>query len=122
MHISATRFVTVFVIAVFVFQFVSNSILGDEVSLFPASGNWYPGTHSPIAWKHNLAAIIYPLKFVLIEPLSFLSQDPDAPPPITLMAFGIYWALMAVVIYYLFKLIMPRKKPIQSSGKMNDNE
>jgi hypothetical protein len=41
----------------------------------------------------------------LIEPLSFLGQDPDPAPPVLLIAFGIYWAAIALVLYYLYYLL-----------------
>jgi hypothetical protein len=102
MRISSAKFVILFLVSGFVFQFISNSVLGPEVRLFPGNGEWFPGTDSPIAWKSTLATIIYPVKFVLIEPLSFLAQDPDPVPPVLLIAFAIYWATIALVLYYLY--------------------
>ena len=113
MKISSTRFVTIFVISAFAFQFASNSLLGDEIQLFPDNGAWYPGVGSPIAWKNTVASIIYPVKYILVEPLSFLNQDPDPPPPVPLIGFGIYWAAIALVLYYLYYLLkkmITRKK------------
>jgi hypothetical protein len=113
MKISSTRFVTIFVISAFVFQFASNSLLGDEIQLFPGDGEWYPGFGSPIAWKNTVASIIYPVKYILVEPLSFLNQDPDPAPPVPLIGFGIYWAAIALVLYYLYYLLkksVTRKK------------
>ena len=105
MKISSTRFVTLFVISAFAFQFASNSLLGDEIQLFPRNGEWYPGVGSPIAWKNTVASIIYPVKYILVEPLSFLNQDPDPAPPVPLIGFGIYWAAIALVLYYLYYLL-----------------
>ena len=113
MKISSTRFVTIFIISIFAFQFASNSLLGDEIQLFPDNGEWYPGVGSPIAWKNTVASIIYPVKYILVEPLSFLAQDPDGAPPILLIGFGIYWAAIALVLYYLYyllKKLITRKK------------
>jgi hypothetical protein len=113
MKISSTRFVTIFVISAFVFQFASNSLLGDEIQLFPDKGEWYPGVGSPIAWKNAGASVIYPVKYVLVEPLSFLGQDPDPPPPLLLIAFGAYWTAIALLLYYfyyLLKKLIIRKK------------
>jgi hypothetical protein len=48
-----------------------------------------------------------------VEPLSFLAQDPDPAPPVLLIAFAIYWAAIALVLYYLYYLlnkIITRKK------------
>lgn len=110
MKISRKKFVITFLISAFAFQFISNSILGTEVRLFPGNGEWFPGTGSQISWKNNLAAILYPIKFVLIKPLSFLGKDPDAAPPILLFAFAFYWSAIAIVLHFLFKMIFTHKK------------
>jgi hypothetical protein len=113
MKISSTRFVTIFLVLAFVFQFASNSLLGDEIRLFPLHGEWYTGVGSPIAWKNTVGSIIYPVKYILVEPLSFLTQDPDGAPPVLLIAFAIYWGAIALVLYYLYYLlnkIITRKK------------
>ena len=110
MKISGTRFVIIFLASAFAFQFISNSVLGPEVRLFPLNGEWFPGTGSPIGWKSTLATILYPVKFVLIGPLSFLAQDPDPAPPVLVLAFALYWAAMALVLYYLLSKIRIRKK------------
>lgn len=110
MKISRARFVTIFLVSAFAFQFITNSLLGPEVALFPENGEWYPGAESPIGWRSSLASIIYPVKFVLIEPLSFLAQEPDPAPPILLLAFAAYWSGIALVLYYLFGKIIPRRK------------
>lgn len=113
MKISKTRFVTIFLISAFAFQFISNSLLGDEISLFPRHGEWYSGIGSSIAWKNTVGTIIYPVKFVLVEPLTFLTEDPDPVPPLVLIAFAMYWAAIALVLYYLcylFSKLIKRKK------------
>lgn len=110
MKISRKKFVITFLISAFAFQFISNSILGTEVRLFPGNGQWFPGTGSSIGWKNTLATVIYPVKFILIEPLSFLSQDPDPAPPVLLVAFTFYWTVMALVLHYLLNKIMSYKK------------
>lgn len=110
MKISRTKFLILFLVSTFAFQFISNSLLGPEVSLFPANGEWFPGADSSIAWKSTLAKILYPVKFILIEPLSFLAQDPDPAPPILLVAFAIYWTAIALVLYYLLNKIITRMK------------
>lgn len=110
MKVSKTKFVTVFLILAFAFQFISNSILGREVRLFPSNGEWFPGAGSPIGWKSALASIIYPLKFVLIGPLSFLAKDPDPAPPVLVFAFAVYWTAMALVVHYFISKINIRKK------------
>lgn len=97
----------------FAFQFITNSFWGDEIGLFPNNGKWYPGVDSPIAWENTVGSIIYPVKYILVEPLSFLGQDPDPAPPVLLIAFAIYWTAIALVLYYLYyffnKIIFTRK-------------
>lgn len=110
MKISRKYFVITFLILAFVFQFISNSVLGTEVRLFPGNGEWFPGTESPISWKNKLAAIIYPLKFILIKPLSFLGKDDDPAPPILLLAFALYWSAIALVLHFLLSILFNRKK------------
>lgn len=113
MKISRKNFVIIFLISAFAFQFISNSVLGPEVRLFPRNGEWYPGVGSPIAWKNIVGSIIYPVKYILVGPLSFLAQDPDPAPPVLLIAFAIYWAVIALALYYLYyllKKIITRKK------------
>ena len=68
MKISITRFIIIFVISAFVFQFMTNTILGPEVRGVPVNGQWFPGTDSPVAWKRTVASIIYPIKVVLVGP------------------------------------------------------
>ncbi|QEC45121.1 hypothetical protein EV199_2503 [Pseudobacter ginsenosidimutans] len=109
MKISRKKFVIGFLVSAFVFQFITNSILGNEISLFPRNGEWFPEGGS-IAWKNTLATIIYPVKFVLVEPLSFLAQDPDPPPPLLLLAFAIYWTAIALVLHFVFFRLFNRKK------------
>jgi len=110
MRISRTRFVIIFLVLAFAFQFISNSLLGPEVRLFPVNGEWFPGTGSPIAWKSTLATILYPVKIVLVGPLSPLFTDPDPAPPILVLAFAFYWTAIALVLYYLLSKIRTRKK------------
>lgn len=110
MKISRTKFVIVFLVAAAVFQFISNSVLGTEVGLFPRNGEWFPGTGSSTGWKDVLATILYPVKFVLIGPLAFLGQDPDPPPPLLLVAFASYWTAIALVLHFLLTKIRTPKK------------
>src|SRR6478736_3885793 len=110
MKISRTKFVLLFLVSAFAFQFISNSLLGPEVRLFPVNGEWFPGTGSTIAWKSTLATILYPVKIVLVGPLSPLFTDPDPAPPILVLAFAFYWTAIALVIYYLLSKIRTRKK------------
>ena len=110
MKISKIKFIFLFLISAFAFQFISNSLLGSEVRLFPGNGEWFPGAESAIGWKNTLATILYPIKFVLIGPLSFLAKDPDPAPPILFFAFAIYWTAIALVLYYVFNKIITLKK------------
>lgn len=110
MKTSRTRFVVTFLVLAFAFQFISNSLLGPEIRLFPGDGAWYPGTASPVGWKNTLASIIYPAKFMLIEPLSFLGKEPDAPPPILVVAFAAYWSALALLLHYLFSKVAAYRK------------
>jgi hypothetical protein len=112
MKISRTRFVILFLVSAFVFQFISNSLLGPEVRLFPVNGEWFPGTGSPIAWKSTVATILYPVKLVLVGPLLpvFKVPDPEPAPPVLPIAFALYWTAMALVLYFLLSKIITRKK------------
>jgi hypothetical protein len=110
MRISRARFVILFLASGFVFQFLSNSFLGSEVRLFPVNGEAFPGIGSPIAWKSTLSIILYPIKFILIGPLSPLFELPDPPPPLLVLAFALYWTAIALVLHYLLGKINNRKK------------
>ncbi len=110
MNISRTRFVIIFLVSAFVFQFASNSLLGSEVRLFPGNGDWFPGTESTIVWKRNMAYIIYPVRVVLVGPLVPVLDDPDPVPPILVFAFAFYWFVIAVLLHFLLTKIIPRKK------------
>lgn len=110
MKMSRTKFVIYFLVSGFVFQFISNSLLGSEVGLFPGNGEAFPGTGSPIAWKSTVSTIIYPIKIVLIGPLYPLFELPDPPPPLLVLAFAFYWTVMALVLHYLLSKISTRIK------------
>jgi hypothetical protein len=110
MKMSRKKFVLTFLLSAFAFQFISNSILGNEARLFPRNGEWFQGTDSPISWKKNLATMLYPVKFVLIKPLSSLGEEEDPAPPVLLFAFALYWTALAVVLHYLFNTIFNRTK------------
>jgi hypothetical protein len=108
MKISIKKFVIIFVVSAFAFVIITNLLLGPVVN-----GDWFPGTNSPIAWKRNLAASIYPIKIVLVGPLAPIFNDPDPAPPIRAFACAIYWTAMALGIYFilfLFSKIFTRKK------------
>ena len=110
MKISRTRFVIIFLVSALTIQFISNSLLGSEVRLFPSNGVWFPGNGSPIAWKSTVYTILYPIKIVLVGPLSPLFKGPDPAPPILVFAFALYWTAMALVLHYLLSKIITRKK------------
>ena len=104
MKISRTRFVILFLVWGFAFQIITNLLLA------PVNGDWFPGTDSAIAWKHTLAAIIYPVKIVLIGPLAPIFNDPDPAPPIRMLACALYWTVIALVLHFLLSKIITRKK------------
>lgn len=110
MKMSRTRFVLIFLVSAFAFQFITNSLLGPEVSLFPGNGDFFPGGDTPTGWKSGLSKIIYPVKYILVKPLVFLGQDPDPVPPVMLIAFALYWAVLALALYFVFSKINYRKK------------
>jgi hypothetical protein len=112
MKISITKFIIIFLVSAFAFQFISNSLLGSKIRLFPVNGEWFPGTGSPIAWKSTVATIIYPVKLVLMGPLAsfFKVPDPDPAPPVMPTAFALYWTALASVLYFLLSKIFTRKK------------
>jgi hypothetical protein len=110
MKMSKTKFIMLFLISGFVFQFISNSLLGSEVRLFPVNGEYFPGTGSPIAWKSIMSTILYPVKLVLLGPLLSLFELPDPPPPLLVIAFALYWALLALMLYYVLDKIYTLKK------------
>ena len=105
MKISRTKFVILFLISGFAFQFISNSLLGSDVRLFPGHGESFLGLGSQIAWKSTVSIILLPIKIVLIGPLlpyiEFLRQEPDTPPPFFLIGFIFYWTILALIIHYL---------------------
>lgn len=104
MRISRTKFVIIFLICSFTFQFVTNSLFGSEVRLFPPHGDSFLGTGSPVSWKNTASTILLPIKIVLIGPLlpyiDFLRQEPDTPPPFFAIGFIIYWSMLALLIYH----------------------
>lgn len=110
MAISRTKFVIIFLVSAFVFQFISNSVLGPQVQLFPLSGDPFPGDASSVAWESTLAKILYPIKLVLLGPLLGLFKLPDPPPPLVLVPFVIYWSAIALVLHFLLSKIIARKK------------
>src|SRR3569833_1948034 len=112
MKVSRTKFVIIFLVSAFIFQYITNSLLGPKVRLFQLDGDWIPGTVSPIAWKSSLASVLYPFKLILLGPLAafFIVPDPDPAPPVMPTAFALYWTAIALIIYFLLSKIAARKR------------
>lgn len=104
MKVTRKKFILIFLISAFAFQVITNLLL------VPVNGDWFPGTDSPIAWKRTLAAIIYPVKFILVGPLSTVLNDPDPAPPIRVLACALYWTVIAFVIHFILSRIQTRKE------------
>jgi len=106
MKISRTKFVIMFLIAAFAFQFITNSLSLSEIRMFPAHGESFLGTGSQTGWRSLVSNILLPVKVVLIGPLlpyiNLLRQEPDTPPPFFLIGFAFYWTILALTIYYIF--------------------
>ena len=105
MKISRKKFVIIFLVSAFAFMIITNLLLGPIVN-----GTWFPGAGSSIAWKRNLAAIIYPVKIVLVGPLAPIFNDPDPAPPIRMLACAIYWTAIALMLHFILSKIFTRKK------------
>ena len=105
MKVSRKKFVIIFLVSAFAFVFVTNLLL------VPVNGDWFPGTNSPVAWKRNLAAIIYPVKIVLVGPLAPIFNDPDPAPPVRVLACAIYWTAIALVLHFILSKIFTREPP-----------
>lgn len=110
MKTSRARFVILFLFGAFAFQFITNSILGSEVRLFPMNSDPFPGSESLIVWKNVLEIIIYPIKVMLLGPLLGLFKLPDPPPPMVVIPFAIYWSIIALVLHFLISKIKTEKK------------
>jgi hypothetical protein len=48
---------------------------------------------------------LYPIKIVLAGPMLPLLNLPDPPPPFLVIGFIFYWALLALLIHYVIKII-----------------
>jgi hypothetical protein len=114
MPLPRTKFVILFLISGFVFQFISNSILGSEVRLFPARGESFLGLGSAIAWKSAASTLLLPVKIVLIGPLLPLTELQDLPPPFLVIAFAAYWAVLALLIHFLLGKL---RRPASSGAR-----
>ncbi len=113
MKISRTKFVILFLVIAFVFQFITNSLSLSEIRMFPAHGESFLGTGSQTGWKSIISNILLPVKAILIGPLlpyvNLLRQEPDTPPPFFLIGFAFYWTVLALTIYYIFNRIKRSK-------------
>lgn len=106
---SKTRFVACFLLCAFAFQFISNSLLGSEVRLFPARDESFLGLGSPVAWKEAVSMLLFPIKAVLIGPLLPLTKLPDLPPPFLVISFALYWSVLALLLHYLIRKSKPSR-------------
>jgi hypothetical protein len=110
MKISRTKFIIIFLISAFAFQFITNSLLGPEVRGVPVNGDWFPGTGSPIIWKRTLAAVLNPIRIVMVGPLSLIFNDPDPVPPLLGFFCALYWTVVALILHFILSKINLRKK------------
>src|SRR5688572_25733864 len=105
MNISRKKFVILFIICGFAFNFVTTSLLGSQgVRGFPKAPDSLLLMDSPVAWKRTVSTIISPIKVVLMGPLvlpqiDFLKDDP--PPPFIGIYLILYWTILASIIYNL---------------------
>ncbi|MFD2874540.1 hypothetical protein ACFS5N_18800 [Mucilaginibacter ximonensis] len=104
MKLSRKKFTLIFLASAFAFIMITNLIL------VPVNGDWFAGTNSPIAWKRTMAAVIYPIKVILVGPLSLVLNDPDPAPPIRVLGCAVYWSFIALLIHFVFSKIIPVKK------------
>jgi hypothetical protein len=103
MKTSRTRFLIIFLASAFAFMMITNLLLQ------PVNGDWFAGTNSPIVWHRTVAAMIYPVKFILVGPLAPIFNDPDPAPPIRMLACALYWSVIALVLHFILSKIIPRK-------------
>ena len=106
MKISRTKFIIIFLVSAFAFNIITNLLLQ------PVNGDWFPGTGSPIAWKRTVAAIIYPVKIVLVGPFGWLQYSTirTRHPRFVRLACALYWTVIALALHFLLSKMIPRKK------------
>ncbi len=117
MSITKTKFIIIFLVGGFVFQFLTTSLLGSTgVRGMPKYPDSYLKTASLVAWKQTASKFILPLKIVVVGPVAlagvnFLKEDP--PPPFVALYFIFYWSLLALSIHYLVSkfLVFIKAKP-----------
>lgn len=108
---SRRKFVAFFIIGSFVFLFITTSLLGSTgLRGFPKPPDAIvrTGYDSPSVWKQRAAAIILPVKAILIGPIGlpqihFLEEDP--PPPFIVLYLIFYWTILASAIHYLINFL-----------------
>ncbi len=105
MKTSKKKFVSLFLISGFAFLFLYNVIIRSTVRLIPENAQAFLGSESLTGWKRIVSIILYPLKIVLAGPMTPLLNLPDPPPPFLVIAFALYWIVLAVIIHYLIKLV-----------------
>jgi hypothetical protein len=82
-------------VSAFAFVMITNLLLQ------PVNGDWFAGTHSPIAWHRTVAAIIYPVKIILVGPLAPIFNDPDpgTPDPGNGLCFILVYYCLSIAFY-----------------------
>jgi hypothetical protein len=89
-------------------MFVSNSLFGTNVGVFPKPPEPFIGYKPTIYWKSIGYDIVLPVKVILIGPMlisgEFLREDP--PPPFIGITFALYWSVLALVIYPFLNKIL----------------
>lgn len=107
MKTSRKKFVSLFLVSGFAFLFVYNVTILSVVQLLPESGASFLGSESLTGWRSTVSTILYPVKIVLAGPMVPLLSLPDPPPPFLVIAFAVYWTILALIIHYLIGLIKP---------------
>lgn len=111
MTVSRTKFVIIFIMCAFAFLFVSNTLFGTGMHVFPPPPQPWLDTAAPVAWRSVGYEILLPIKVVLVGPMlatgNFLREDP--PPPFVAVVFALYWTLLSLLIYYLISKVSARR-------------
>lgn len=104
---SKKKFVLLFLLCAFAFQFVSNSLSRADIGLLPPAGEPILVTESPVVWKNIGIKILLPINIILMGPMlsfdEFLRDDP--PPPFVAAVFIFYWTILALALHYLIDRI-----------------
>lgn len=105
MRISRIRFVSLFLVFGLTYVVSTRLILNQEpASLFGSDF----ASESQAPWQSAVSLTLSPVKFVLMGPLRplfswMLNQDADAPPPVLLAMFVVYWTILALVLHYFLR-------------------